>query len=176
LAIKRKRFLIEQIVAVLKQAELGFPVEDLLRQVGISEQTLLPLEEAVWWPGNEPGSGVQAVVGESGRLKKLVAELSLDKAVPQEVCQKSFQAGAHERCPRYVTACHGYSERRARVLTRQHRSTQRKASRRDRRLAIPQRMHEIVRTRLRYGYRRVQIMLKRSMPWRQGPEGRREGR
>jgi putative transposase len=61
----------------------------------------------------------------------------------------------------YVTACHGYSERRACALTRQHRSTQRRPSRRDRRLAIRQRMHEIVRTRLRYGYRRVHVMLKR---------------
>ena len=61
----------------------------------------------------------------------------------------------------YVTACHGYSERRACALTRQHRSTQRKPSRRDPRLAIRQRMHEIVRTRLRYGYRRVHVMLKR---------------
>jgi putative transposase len=62
----------------------------------------------------------------------------------------------------YVTACHGYSERRACALTRQHRSTQRKPSTRDPRLAIRQRMHEIVRTRLRYGYRRVHVMLKRA--------------
>ena len=34
-----KRFSVEQIVAVLKQAELGLPVADLIRKVGISEQT-----------------------------------------------------------------------------------------------------------------------------------------
>ncbi|MBU9275211.1 hypothetical protein [Burkholderia gladioli] len=34
--MKRKCFSIEQIVAVLKQAELGMPVADLIRQVGIS--------------------------------------------------------------------------------------------------------------------------------------------
>jgi putative transposase len=38
-AMKKKRFSIEQIGAVLKQAELGMPVGDLIRQVGISEQT-----------------------------------------------------------------------------------------------------------------------------------------
>ncbi len=37
--MKHKRFSVEQIVAVLKQAELGMPVADLIRQVGISEQT-----------------------------------------------------------------------------------------------------------------------------------------
>jgi putative transposase len=36
--VKRKRFSVEQIVAVLKQAELGTPVADLIRRVGISEQ------------------------------------------------------------------------------------------------------------------------------------------
>ena len=61
----------------------------------------------------------------------------------------------------YVTACHGYSERRACALTRQHRSTQRKPSRRDPRLELRQRMHEIAQTRVRYGYRRIQIMLRR---------------
>ena len=61
----------------------------------------------------------------------------------------------------YVTACHGYSERRACALTRQHRSTQRKPSRRDPRLELRQRMPEIAQTRIRYGYRRIQIMLRR---------------
>ena len=37
--MKRKRFSVEQIVAVLKQAELGMPVADVIRQIGISEQT-----------------------------------------------------------------------------------------------------------------------------------------
>jgi len=50
--MKRKRFSIEQIVAVLKQAELGMPVADVIRQVGISEQTFdrlnAPLESAAY--------------------------------------------------------------------------------------------------------------------------------
>ncbi|MBP0447209.1 CoA transferase [Roseomonas sp. SSH11] len=73
----------------------------------------------------------------------------------------------------YVTASHGFSERRACALTRQHRSTQRKPSRRDPRLEIRQRMHEIARVRIRYGYRRLHVMLRRdgwavgkSLVWR----------
>jgi putative transposase len=38
--VKRKRFSVEQIVGVLKQAEVGVPVAELIRQVGITEQTL----------------------------------------------------------------------------------------------------------------------------------------
>lgn len=37
--MKRKRVSVEQIVAVLKKAQVGFPVADLIRKVGISEQT-----------------------------------------------------------------------------------------------------------------------------------------
>jgi putative transposase len=37
--MKKKRFSVEQIVAVLKQAELGVPVAEVIRKVGISEQT-----------------------------------------------------------------------------------------------------------------------------------------
>ena len=37
--MRRSRFSVEQIVAVLKQAELGMPVADLIRKIGISEQT-----------------------------------------------------------------------------------------------------------------------------------------
>ncbi|EIM30499.1 hypothetical protein MicloDRAFT_00007490 [Microvirga lotononidis] len=62
---------------------------------------------------------------------------------------------------RYVQASHGYSERRARALIRQHRSTQRKPLIGDPRLELRQRMHEIVRTRVGYGYRRVHILLER---------------
>ena len=37
--MKQKRFNVEQIVAVLKQAEAGVPLAELIRRVGISEQT-----------------------------------------------------------------------------------------------------------------------------------------
>ena len=37
--MKRQRFSIEQIVSVLKQAEMGMPVADLIRRIGITEQT-----------------------------------------------------------------------------------------------------------------------------------------
>lgn len=61
----------------------------------------------------------------------------------------------------YVAASHGYSQRKACQLARQHRSTQRKPSTRDPRTALRQRMHEIVAPRIRYGYRLVHVMLKR---------------
>lgn len=61
----------------------------------------------------------------------------------------------------YVVQTHSYSQRRACRLTQQHRSTQRRPSTRDPKTALRQRMREIAATRVRYGYRRVHITLKR---------------
>jgi putative transposase len=47
--VKKKRFSVEQIVAVLKQAELGVPVAEVIRKVGIRRADFLSLEEAVCW-------------------------------------------------------------------------------------------------------------------------------
>jgi putative transposase len=38
--VQKKRFNVEQIVAVLKQAEAGVPLAELIRRMGISEQTV----------------------------------------------------------------------------------------------------------------------------------------
>jgi len=88
--MKRKRFSIEQIVAVLKQAELGLPVADLIRRVGISEQTFYRWKKTYAGLESDQVREFKQLSDENGRLKKLVAELSLDKAVLQDVLSKKF--------------------------------------------------------------------------------------
>jgi putative transposase len=88
--MKRKRFSIEQIVAVLKQAELGLPVADLIRQIGISEQTFYRWKKTYAGLESDQVREFKQLSDENGRLKKLVAELSLDKAVLQDVLSKKF--------------------------------------------------------------------------------------
>jgi putative transposase len=61
----------------------------------------------------------------------------------------------------YVISHHGYSERRACRLVKQHRSVQKYRSVLNPRTELRQRMKEIAGTRVRYGYRRIQVMLKR---------------
>ena len=66
---------------------------------------------------------------ENARLKKLVADFSLDKSALQDVLSKKIPRPAlMKSVVDYVTAYHGYSERKACALTRQHRSAQRSAS------------------------------------------------
>jgi putative transposase len=88
--VKRKRFSVEQIVAVLKQAELGMPVADIIRQVGISEQTYYRWKKAYSGLQSDQVREFKQLQDENVRLKKLVAELSLDKAVLQDVLSKKF--------------------------------------------------------------------------------------
>ncbi len=61
--MKKKRFSVEQIVAVLKQAELGVPVAEVIRKVGISEADLLSMEETVRWHGDGPGPSTETATG-----------------------------------------------------------------------------------------------------------------
>jgi putative transposase len=88
--MRKKRFSVKQIVAVLKQAELGLPVPDLIRQVGISEQTFYRWKKQYAGLESDQVRELKPVVEENARLKRLVAELSLDKAVLQDVLSKKF--------------------------------------------------------------------------------------
>jgi len=46
--MKTSRFTEQQITFALKQAETGTPVKEVIRKMGISEQTFLQVEKAVW--------------------------------------------------------------------------------------------------------------------------------
>jgi putative transposase len=89
-AVKRKRFSVEQIVAMLKQAELGLPVAELTRQVGISEQTFYRWKKQYAGLQSDQVRELKQLQEENARLKRLVAELSLDKAILQDINAKKW--------------------------------------------------------------------------------------
>ena len=88
--MKRKRFSVEQIVAVLKQAELGMPVAELIRKVGISEQTFYRWKKQYAGLQSDQVRELKLLQEENARLKKLVADLSLDKAILQDINAKKW--------------------------------------------------------------------------------------
>ena len=77
----RKRYSVEQIVAVVKAHENGTLIGDICRKMGISEATLYRWKKA--YGGLEPDQvrELKPLREENERLKKLVAELSLDKSM-----------------------------------------------------------------------------------------------
>ena len=90
--MKRKRFSVEQIVAVLKQAELGAPVADLIRHLGIAEQTFYRWKQRYAGLESEQVRQFKHLQEENAKLKRLVADLSLDKVMLQNVLTKNGEA------------------------------------------------------------------------------------
>jgi len=88
--VKKKRFSVEQIVAILKQAELGIPVAELIRQVGISEQTFYRWKKKYAGLEIDQVRQLKQMAEENTRLKRIVADLTLDKAMLQDVLRKKF--------------------------------------------------------------------------------------
>ena len=88
--MRKSRFSIEQIVAVLRQVETGMPVSDVIRRIGISEQTFYRWKKE--YSGLQPDQvrELKQLQEENARLKRLVAELSLDKAMLQDVASKKW--------------------------------------------------------------------------------------
>jgi putative transposase len=90
--MKASKFTEAQIAFVLKQADEGTAVAEVCRKAGISEATfyvwrkkygnLLPTEM----------KRLRQLEDENAKLKRIVAELSLDKAILQDVLKKSFNA------------------------------------------------------------------------------------
>jgi putative transposase len=81
---------VEQIVAVLKQVELGLPLADVIRQLGISEQTFYRWKKLYGGLQSDQVREPKQLQEENARLKRVVAELTLDKALLQDVLQKKW--------------------------------------------------------------------------------------
>jgi len=88
--VKKKRFSVEQIVATLKQIELGMSVAAASRQLGVSEQAIYRWKKAYGGLQSDQVRELKLLQEENARLKKLVAELSLDKAILQDINSKKW--------------------------------------------------------------------------------------
>jgi putative transposase len=88
--VKKKRFSVEHITAVLQQVTGGMPVGDVCRQVGISEQTFYRWKKAYGNLQPSDARELKQLRDENTKLKRLVADLSLDKVMLQDVLSKKF--------------------------------------------------------------------------------------
>ncbi len=88
--MKKSRYTEEQIAFALRQAEQGTPVVEVIRKMGISEQTFYRWKKKYGGLGTSELRRLKQLEEENRRLKKLVADLSLDKVMLQDVLSKKL--------------------------------------------------------------------------------------
>ena len=86
--MKRKRFTEEQITFALRQVEGGVPVKEVCRKLQIAEQTFYRWKKKFGGLGVAEVRRLKHLEDEVRRLKQLVADLSLDKAMLQDALGK----------------------------------------------------------------------------------------
>lgn len=86
--MKKSRFTEEQIAYALKQAETGVSVSEVIPRMGVSEQTFYRWKKLYGGLGVGELRRLKQLEEENRKLKQLVADLSLDKHILQDVLAK----------------------------------------------------------------------------------------
>jgi putative transposase len=87
--MKRSKFSEEQVAYALRQAESGTPVGDVCRQLGVSEATFYAWKKKYAHLGVSELRRLRQLEDENARLKRLVADLTLDKHMLAEALRKN---------------------------------------------------------------------------------------
>jgi putative transposase len=88
--MKKSRFTEEQIAFAIKQHELGTKVEEICRKMGISDATFYKWRQKYAGLGPLELRKLKQLEEENTKLKRLVADLSLDKVMLQDVLSKKL--------------------------------------------------------------------------------------
>ena len=86
--MKKSRYTEEQVAYALRLAESGTPVADVCRQIGIAEATFYLWKKKYGGLGVAEVRELRQMREENARLKRLVADLTLDKQILQEVIRR----------------------------------------------------------------------------------------
>ncbi len=88
--MKKTKYTEEQIAFALRQSETGTPVAEVCRKMGICEATFFNWKKKYGGLGVSELRRLRQLDEENRKLKQLVADLSLDKAMLQDVLQKKL--------------------------------------------------------------------------------------
>ena len=88
--MRKSKFTEEQIAFALKQAESGTSFEEVCRKMGVSQATFYLWRQKVGGLGVSELRRLRQLEEENRKLKQLVADLSLDKAMLQDVLAKKL--------------------------------------------------------------------------------------
>jgi putative transposase len=90
--MRKSRFSEQQIAFVLRQAEEGTPVAEVCRKAGISEASFYAWRKKYGGLMPSEMKRLKQLEEENQRLKRLVADLSLDKEMLQDVIRRKYEA------------------------------------------------------------------------------------
>ena len=85
----KNRFTEEQIIKALKEHEGGRPAADIVRELGIAEQTFYSWKRKYGDMNISEVKRLKQLEAENAKLKELVAELSLDNKILKDVISKN---------------------------------------------------------------------------------------
>jgi putative transposase len=88
--MRKTAFTEEQVAYTLRQVESGTPVAEICRKLGISEQTFYRWKKKFAGMGVAELRRLRQLEDENRQLKQLVADLTLDKHMLQEVLRKKL--------------------------------------------------------------------------------------
>ena len=88
--MRKSRFSESEIVAILKEADAGMAVKDVCRKHGISQATYYNWKKKFAGMGSAEVRRLKQLEDENRRLKGVVADLTLDKEMLQEVLRKKL--------------------------------------------------------------------------------------
>ena len=88
--MRKSRFSDEQIIAIVKEQEAGIPTAEVCRKHGISPASFYKYKAKFGGMEVSDASKLRALEDENARLKKLVADLSLDNAMLKDVNSRKW--------------------------------------------------------------------------------------
>ena len=88
--MKRSRFKEEQIIAILREQEAGSPTADVCRKHGVSSATFYKWKAKFGGLDVSDAKRLKALEDENAKLRKVVADLSLDKEMLQDALRRKL--------------------------------------------------------------------------------------
>ena len=164
--MKRSKFTEAQIAFILRQAEEGTAVGEVCRKAGISEATFYNWRKK--YAGLMPSEmkRLRQLEEENGKLKKIVGRSVAGQGdAPGRDPPKVLKPARQRQMVDHTRSTWRVSIRRACRALPVERSTYHYSSRRTGQAQLTERIKEIAATRVRYGYRRIHVLLRRE-GWR----------
>ncbi|MDH4910066.1 IS3 family transposase [Xanthomonas euvesicatoria] len=160
--MKKSKFTEEQIAFALKQAETGTTVEEICRKMGISQATFYAWRKKFGGLGIAELRRLRQLEEENRKLKQLVADLSLDKVMLQDgAIKKVLRPAQRKTLVGHLVDRYRVGVRRACTVVKQSRSAFYYQPRDNDDAPLLRRIEEIAAVRVRYGFWRIYVLLRR---------------